>query len=121
MTHISLRRTPVARPGRRSRGATGCVVLAAAALAASAPAAQATPHQTPVGPAPSASTGCGLAYGALGQGGTGGSDPIICVASGTITIGPSSTVNTVTGPTITNSPGYAGAVTVANGPAAVGV
>jgi hypothetical protein len=64
--------------------------------------------------------GCGPAHGSEFQGGSGGSSPITCVGSGLVFVGPSSMVNTTIGPTII-SPGFAGVVTVANGPAAVTV
>jgi hypothetical protein len=64
-------------------------------------------------------SGCGSTHGAEGQGGTGGSEANGCTGAGLVFIGPSSTVNTVIGPTII-SPGFAGVVIVSNGPTAFG-
>jgi hypothetical protein len=103
-------------------------VLAAAMLAAGAPVAQAaiapiagsgllglgTPAAGNV-----AATACGPAHGAELQGGTAGSQANACMGSGLVFFGPTSTVNSVVGPTII-SPGFAGVVIVSNGPAAFG-
>ena len=103
------------------------VLLAAFIIAAAgAPAAdaQAPPVTFPGAPGTPAAgnvavSGCGSVEAAQGQGGTGGSEADGCTGTGAVSIGSSSTVNTLIGPTIT-SPGSAGVVIVANGPVAYG-
>ena len=116
----------------QSRRAVAAVVLAVALLAAGVPAAQANTTQIPApggvvpgwgggaaSPGSVGMSGCGPAHGSEGQGGSGGSNPSVCAGSGLIFVGPSTNLNTAIGPTII-SPGFAGVVTVSNGPVAIG-
>ena len=107
------------------RRTLAAALLAAAIVTAGAPAAHASTSQPRLLTAPAATagnlgaTGCGPSHGAEGQGGTGGTQQIVCPGAGLVFIGPSTAIDTVVGPTII-SPGFAGIVAVSNGPVAVG-
>jgi hypothetical protein len=105
-------------------------VLAAAAMAALAPAADASTTLLPwpggagavgVGaPGSLGATGCGPAHGSEGQGAVGVTENSVCGGVNLVFVGPAvGNVSSVIGPTIMG-PGFAGQVIVGNGATAAG-